>query len=542
MFLRSIGMLTGGADDDEKQEAFNQLQGKQHHALTIGDKSYTIDWLSSNSAFLFVGAKLHDAKQKEGLTFRESVKSLLSLTDPIVENSMLSGLEDLLEVGKYGDAGLEDYLVSAATGYLSQYIPTAFGQVERSAGALLGLADPMSEIPLLSNFEKGRQETYRYNEDHMDVLGSSGQRFVGQLLNKLPGEYNQIDYVDAWGRTTEYANPLMNALNQFINPSYVSEERTGEVEAELQKLYDAGQKGVFPKRREQSTKVSVRDKDSNIIEERYLTAKEYEQFNRTQGQTSFKLVSELISSDAYASMNDDQKAEAIEDIYEYARDIATKEAEPTTKLTGMSKKAYEASQDGIDFTTWYEAYSEWKRLNDTDQDGYSAVDKATDFARWVDTAGFTKEQADTLKGQLTFSSGFTAETTKYNDLSRTGISADVSDQIYDAVSALKPVNFKGDVAAWQKYEAIVNSGASASDIEKALKVYMGDSNNDHIKYDVMKAGGYSAKDFAIAFHYYKTSPTKDTFIKMVGAQKVKDAAKLYALMGSTKKELAKWKW
>ena len=525
MALRNAGWLTGG-EDDEEQAGFDSLTGQQEYALSLpGDVNITLDWLSPASIPLFMGVQLMDEIEDGGFQLKDLEASLTSITDPLIQMSMLQGANDTLDSIKYSDNNLVQIGVNAALSYLTQGLTNSLlGQAERTS-------------------ESHRMETFRDRESNLPVWL---QTSLGKASAKTPGwDYNQVDYVDAWGRTTDYKNPLMNAFNQFLNPSYTSEERISEVETELQRLYDLDDPdmpNVFPERRGQSDKISVRDEDGNIIDSRYLTADEYVQANRTQGQTSFKLVSELMSSDAYASMGDDQKAEAIAAIYDYARDIATKEAEPTTKLTGLSKKAYEASQKGIDFTAWYGAYSEWKRLSETKQEGYSSVDKATDFARWVDTAGFTKEQADTLKGQLTFSSGFTAETTKYNDLTRSGVSAEVADSIYDAVSSLEPVNFGSSVANWQKYEAIAGSGASATEIEKALKVYMGDSNNDHLKYDVMRAGGYTPQEFATAFHYYKTATSEANFIKLVTAAGVGDAKKLYALMEANKKELANWKW
>ena len=319
-FLRSQGILSGSEDEDDKQAGFDSLQGQQSYALTVGDKNFTIDWLAPGAVSLFVGAEIMDAMQDKGLTFREVYKSLLDIADPIVEMSMLSGVQDMLETGKYGDAGLDAYIATMAMNYLSQFIPTLFGQIERST-------------------ETGREETYRYNDEHSGVLGPQGQRFVGTLMNKLPGEYNQVDYVDAWGRTQDYEKG--NFFNQMFSPAYVSTDRSTAADDELQRLYDLGYTGVFPQRFAQSDEVTTRDAEGNSTGKRHLTAEEYEQFNRTMGQTRLELTEALLKSEQYKAMDDDLKAKAIENIYAVGKAKAMLEVDPNYKPDSWVREALE---------------------------------------------------------------------------------------------------------------------------------------------------------------------------------------------------------
>lgn len=320
-FLRNEGILSGSEDEDDKQAGFDSLQGQQNYALTVGDKNYTIDWLAPGAVSLFVGAEIMDAMQDKGLTFREVYKSLLDIADPIVEMSMLSGVQDMLETGKYGDAGLDAYIATMAMNYLSQFIPTLFGQIERST-------------------ETGREETYRYNDEHSGVLGPQGQRFVGTLMNKLPTEYNQVDYIDAWGRTQDYEKG--NFFNQMFNPSYISSDRSTAADSELQRLYDLGYTSVFPQRFAQSDEIATRDAEGNSIGKRHLTAEEYEQFNRTMGATRLELAESLIGSAQYKNMSNDEKAKAIENIYAVGKAKAMLEVDPSYKPDSWVLEALEA--------------------------------------------------------------------------------------------------------------------------------------------------------------------------------------------------------
>jgi hypothetical protein len=320
-FLRSQGILSGSEDEDDKQAGFDSLQGQQNYALTVGDKNYTIDWLAPGAVSLFVGAEIMDAMQDRGLTLRETIDSMLDIADPIVEMSMLSGVQDMLETGKYGDAGIMAYVATAATSYLSQYIPTLFGQIERVT-------------------ETGREETYRYNDEHSGVLGPTGQRFVGTLMNKLPTEYNQVDYIDAWGRTQDYEKG--NFFNQMFNPSYISSDRSTAADSELQRLYDLGYTSVFPQRFAQSDEIATRDAEGNSIGKRHLTAEEYEQFNRTMGSTRLELAESLIGSAQYKNMSNDEKAKAIENIYAVGKAKAMLEVDPSYEPDSWVREALEA--------------------------------------------------------------------------------------------------------------------------------------------------------------------------------------------------------
>jgi len=324
--LAKMGLLRGSGSDDEKQAAFDKLQGKQDYSLAIGDTSFTIDWMAPAALPLFVGAELYELMTQgegENATLEDYLSTLLGIADPILETSMLSGINELIDSVGYSDRPMLDVVKNIAFNYLGSFLPTVGGQIERMG-------------------DENRQETYRYNES--DFLSDS-QYDVANLLNKIPfvDAPGQIDYVDAWGRTQENTNPL---FNQLFNPSYVSTERTSEVETELQRLYDRGQGNVFPKRRGQGEEINVLDEDGEFVKSRHLTAEEYEQFNRTKGQTSLRLISDLMETNFYRTASDSEKAKAIENIYTYANAVAMMEAEPTTKVDSWITKARDSSDPG----------------------------------------------------------------------------------------------------------------------------------------------------------------------------------------------------
>jgi len=299
MYLASLGLISGGGGSDDKQDEFNELQGKQAYAVTIGDKTFTLDWLAPEAIPFFMGVEIFNRmtdNSENGLTLDEALKTASKLTDPMLEMSMLQGVQDVIEGVKYSESPLVGAIANAATGYLTQGAPTLFGQIERTFA------------------EDTRQSTF---VDKNSGVPSNVQILLGKTFNKLPGEYNQIDYIDAWGRTTSTGTPLERAVNNFISPAYSSEVKTTAVDKELQRLYDTGADGtsnIFPSKAEKS--ITINKTKIN------MTAEDYVEYAKTKGQTAYKTVSGVIESSQYKRLTDSEKAAVISRAYTYADYVA----------------------------------------------------------------------------------------------------------------------------------------------------------------------------------------------------------------------------
>lgn len=289
------GMITGGEDPDEDQRRFNALTGHQNYALELDNgTSVTLDWLAPSAIPFFMGVELAHAIQDRGLTPEEALNVLKGIGEPMLEMSMLQGLNDLFEDAAYaqqhGGSVPAALIVSAATNYLTQAVPTLGGQLERSA-------------------EDRRMTTYA---DKNKPLSKDIQFFLGKTSQKVPGwDYSQIPYLDAWGREEYTGDPALRAFNNLVNPAYTSQVQVDAVERELQRVKDAtGNSGVFPSRAPQYFTVNQERKD--------LTAEEYQTYARRRGQTSLEVLRSLLDSPGYRNLSDEKKAEAISDAYAYA--------------------------------------------------------------------------------------------------------------------------------------------------------------------------------------------------------------------------------
>ncbi len=317
VLLASWGVLSGGEGDDEKQNYFDDLSGKQNYALSIGGLSITLDWLAPESMPLFVGVELFNSmssKNEDKGFWQNLISSVMSLSTPMFEMSMLQSVNDLFDNLAYIKQGQGTFKIvsSMAANYISQYFPTLFGQTERS-------------------FEETQRETTYI--DRNSKIGTELQYMWGKIANKIPFyDFSQIPYIDAWGRTEETGNLFERMLNNFVNPAYVKKERPTEIDGELERLYDLGETSVYPSRAKTNTKINGE----------YLTADEYVKYATTKGQTSYELAQGVINSAAYSGASDSEKAYMLKYVYSYADHIAKYEVNNDYSLSKWEMAAYKS--------------------------------------------------------------------------------------------------------------------------------------------------------------------------------------------------------
>lgn len=331
LYMAKEGILRGSGGDDEKKKKFDELQGHQEYALDLPNgTSITLDWLAPEALPFFVGANLYEQMQANNgyLTMSDMLQAASNVTDPLLSMSCLQSLNDVFDAVGYASSGdtnaLTSAVASAATSYLTQGIPTVFGQAERTG-------------------ESTRMTTYT---DKNKFLTPDMQYALGKASARIPGvDYGQIPYIDAWGRTENSGGVAARAFNNFANPAYTSKVSGSKMEDELIRLYEAtGETKVLPQRAPKSFTVNKENKQ--------LTGEEYVKYATKRGQTSYKIVSELTGLASYKSMSDGDKADAVAKAYEYANIVGkmsvsnyqtdgwAAKAIDTVKKTGISEAQY----------------------------------------------------------------------------------------------------------------------------------------------------------------------------------------------------------
>lgn len=289
------------AGDDDKEEAFEKSMGKQDYAIQIGDKSYTLDWMTPAAMPLFAGAAIVESVRKGGGTFDALVDSLLGMQDVVLETSMLSSLNDLISYWSYADNKVGYLLDRAASSYAGQYIPTIGSKV----------ASVFDDTVRKSYVEKGSGQ-----------VASDVNYFLQGAAKKVPGARNQLQpMVDMWGNEVSNGSAPERVFQSFLSPGFLKAQDNSPATQEIRRLAKAtGDSTVYPAAAEKSYTVKG--------ETRTMTGEEYTRYAKAVGQTRKELVEAAVKLPAYKSMSNAEKVDYIQNVYKYSRETARQQVDP----------------------------------------------------------------------------------------------------------------------------------------------------------------------------------------------------------------------
>lgn len=327
--LAKNGMLTGGASGDDRADNYNEMLGDQNYAVKIpGKGTYTLDWASPASVPLLIGAQI--AKdQEDGVEFNltQTLDQFRQITQPILDTTMLQGLNDTLNSVSYADSNdkLATLGTSALGSFANQFVPTALGQVARTV-----------DDTRRSSYGGGDTKTERdigYN--------------IRKMENKIPGlSMANEPYIDQWGReeasldgTDDSAGgTFLRGAYNMLSPGYVSSENITPVDEYLQGLYGGtNDSHVLPEKA--SSKITVDSKDY------YMTPQEKTEYAKTSGKTAYDIVDSLRQNEMFLQLPEEQQAELVQDAYTVAK-TAGGVAAVGDGVSGVDSKEYQAYEDG----------------------------------------------------------------------------------------------------------------------------------------------------------------------------------------------------
>lgn len=530
-YLSKMGMLSGGPDPDDEQEAFDKMNGQQNYALQLpGGKSITIDFLSPMAVPMFLGAELEKIISDGGYDLADFEKVFTSLADPLIQMSMLQGINDTLDDIKYSENNLGQFFLNAAMSYLTQGLTnTLLGQLERSS-------------------EENRMTTY---VDKDSAVPQWIQKQAGKMSQKIPGlDYHQTEYLDAWGQPQKNEGGLVYNL---LSPGYISTERSDNVTKELNRLKAAGvEENVFPDMA--SATVTWTDNKGTVHENYNLTAEQHQTLAKTQGQTSRELLEDMFASKDYAALTDAQKAKAINSAYLYARktgEIAAIDGHTGYDQTWMMdvkkkgaseilRQAFNSDLNGsmsaLD-SAWDNGYNE-ETFNRELQAAYDSYSKATPEMKkqvYEEAEGTTKRYLEARSKGISHSD-FVAVAKSIATVKGTG--------------SVNKDTGKATVRDIDKRKAIANTkGMTSSEIDILMKAYMPDYDPKaaspemtELKYQYIREEmGLSPKEYATTYQAYLDADKRNKIaaIRALGYD-YSTANALYKLYnGSMKKELLK---
>lgn len=323
-YLAAEGLLHVRAGDDDKEEAFEKSMGGQDYAIQIGDKSYTLDWMTPAAMPLFAGAAIMESVQKGGSTFDALVDSLLGMQDVVLETSMLSALNDLISYWSYADNKVGYLIDRAASSYAGQYIPTIGSKV----------ASVFDDTVRKSYVEKGSGQ-----------VASDVNYFLQGAAKKVPGARNQLQpMVDMWGNEVSNGSAPERVFQSFLSPGFLKAQDNSPATQEIRRLAKAtGDSTVYPAAAEKSYTVKG--------ETRTMTGEEYTRYAKAMGQTRKELVEAAVKLPAYKSMSNAEKADYIQNVYKYARETARQQVDPKYEPSAAWIKSAQTAKRDIGVST-----------------------------------------------------------------------------------------------------------------------------------------------------------------------------------------------
>lgn len=375
VMLAKSGAMTGAYSEDKDMAQAQREAGMQEYALhnPLGfNGDISVDWIPVLGNDMVAAASAYDAfKNNPELNSLQRVgRGLTAGLKSQFESSMLQGLQRL--VGGSGSFGSDGDILTNAVDTLksgaTQFIPSILRQ-----GA--AVADPY------------RRQLSGANPDDY---------YVNSVLNSIPGLRETLEpRVSRTGENLEQnagRSLGWKVFDNFINPATVTVGTPDNVRDEAMRLYESTNSNqAF----EPTVTISELKVDDHVP-----TAEEYTEYQRNAYGAMNEVASQVIQSEYYNGLSDDDKVSMLADIYSAIKTVEKKNVLglDTSGLTGADKAYYEGGTDGlIDYMTVRSVLSQMgmqnnasnreQVLNVLNQGGVDAVNQMVEESQELEAAG-----------------------------------------------------------------------------------------------------------------------------------------------------------
>lgn len=300
--LRALGFLRGAGDDDDRANKFMKDMGYQPYSAEIGDASFTLDWLAPLNMPMFMGVAIWDVAEKlsegEDLDWHDVAEPLFSIADPMIEMSMLQGVQSALKT--YGNDGntLSAVTTNVLQSFAGQFYPTIGGQTARTI------------------------DLTRRSPD-------SKQYWIQSMLAKIPGLSKFVKpYVGGYGEEEVYEDPfgwdstkvddyVFRAIEQYVLPGYVKVKNRDALTEELTRLYESTGVSTFLPQRPSDYKTINLGKTYGVgdVQKVDLTYEQQVEYDKLSRQYGTEAIEAVISDPGYKGLTDADKADLLTEAY-----------------------------------------------------------------------------------------------------------------------------------------------------------------------------------------------------------------------------------
>ena len=312
----SFGWISVKRKDDEA-DTFDNGLGKNRYSLNIGKTSIDLSAFSPAAVPLIIGATIFEMTDGESDTdgtplFSAIIGSLCEAIDPITEMSVISSFADAMGFTSYsneeaqGTRTIFSFLGKGISSYIGQYVPTKVGQLERTF-------DPYSR-------------SYSAGEDYWasKAFGKDIGGFVKNMQNKVGLGWLLEPKMNVHGEEvtnfTNFGSWVWNYLNQNIFPASWKVDNKNDIDDELVRLYGVvDNTSMFPTKPSRNVGSYTDSETRKSVPLKLTDDNEYMEYQRDYGQAIYSALEELMSSQQYQMMTDEEKSMAVENTIESAK-------------------------------------------------------------------------------------------------------------------------------------------------------------------------------------------------------------------------------
>ncbi len=284
--LRFAGIITGGEDDDKDKAALDKATGQGTYSIG-GRVSY--DWAQPVGSLLAFGAEIADAVKGQEGWGSALMNAIYTAGDSTLN---LSLFQNIISVLRGSGKPTQQIIDAIMEGGATQLVP--------------GLAGDIAKI-----IDGTVRSTYTGGNVFNDI-GAKVLSTTPGFSKKLPASVN------VRGEENTRGGLAARAFNMLLNPTNYTRGKRNAVDEEIYRLYDAtGGTSFFP-----SVSPYKIEYDNKLYT---MNGKDRETFQKAQGQTYYELAKPLLDSEMYKALSDEQKADVLKSIRDYALDAAKRQ-------------------------------------------------------------------------------------------------------------------------------------------------------------------------------------------------------------------------
>lgn len=395
--LAAKGLLKRADDEDDADakalKASEGISGTQLNLSALGR------WLEGESPDWKTGDDLISVE------FLEPLNSLMTIGALVAKDNVDASFWE--KVGNYGGDSMEALYQSILEIPTMQTIQTVQSTVQYhdEDGALPLWAEIPFEVARgsVTGFIPSplRQAAQASDEVYRETYGDKNlwNQTKSSVQNSIPVARNQLDpKLDNFGQAKKLESTARNVLNAFVNPGSLRTYRQSTVSKELDRVYAAtDDANIYPDRNAPYTTSYTKDGKKKDFE---LTADERQAYQRSRGQTTYRLMQDVMNDPVYKHLSAEDRGEVLTQVKGYSNYVAKKEflsAHGESYSDDKYEKYSAALQTGMtlsQYLTAKDAVDEAEGVIDPKTGKTKSGTKMADAIEIIDGFDLTPEQKD----------------------------------------------------------------------------------------------------------------------------------------------------